>query len=339
MKLSTVVSLATSGRVQALRELLSLSTEATRVHFLAAAARAGLLKALCDGAREESSLAASLGLPAGSGAFRAWLEVGAALGELEVASGHWALGSRLARALAQERNDDLSAILEEVATLHARLLHETPERIRDGRPFTLADQDGELIARSSRILEPLMEEVIAEHVPAHGPFRLLEVGCGSGVYLRFAAERNRELTALGLELQVQVAQRARENLATWKVGDRVRVEAQDLRQRPPEPAFNLVTLHNNIYYFPAAERMSVLRHAAGFLAPGGKLLVTTVGRGGTPSGAVLHLWGEATEGCGGLPEPQVLCDQLKEAGLVSVSCRNVGAPLERFYSFVGSRPG
>lgn len=336
MKLSTAVSFATSGRVQTLRSMLALATEATRAHWLTSAARSGLLRALATDSLDEAALAARLGLPQG-GPLRAWLEVGASLSELQLQSGRWALASRTARALAEERNDDLAAILEEVTTLHARLLHETPTRLKEGRLFTLADQDGELIARSSRVVQPLLEEVVAEHVPEKGRFRLLEVGCGSGVYLRFAAARNPELTALGLELQPDVAERARQNLAGWGVGARVTVESQDLRQRTPEPAYDLVTLHNNIYYFPVADRVAVLRHAAGFLAPGGTLLLTTAVPGGSPSGAVLHLWGEATQGCGGLPEPEALCAQLREAGLTGVDSRNVGAPLERFYAFVGKR--
>jgi SAM-dependent methyltransferase len=142
---------------------------------------------------------------------------------------------------------------------------------------------------------------------------------------------------VGLELQPDVACQARANLEAWGVSDRVRIETQDLRDRPAEPAFDLVTLHNNIYYFPVPERVTVLRHAASFLVPGGKLLVTTTCRGGSPSGAVLDLWGEMTEGCGGLPEPGALCGQMREAGLAMVTSRNVGAPLERFFSFVGSR--
>lgn len=337
MKLSTAVSLATSGRVQAMRGLLALATEATRAHFLAAAAQAGLLRALSEGPLDEAAIAARVGVPEGTGGLRAWLQVGESLGELSVDGGRWALESRLARSLGEERNDDLAAFLEEVATLHAPLLQQTLSRLKEGRLFTLADQDGELVARSSRVVQPLLEEVVAEHVPQSGSFRLLEVGCGSGVYLRFAAARNPSLTALGLELQPAVAEQAKANLAAWGVSERVRVEAGDLRQRAPEPTFDLVTLHNNIYYFPTAERVALLRHAAGFLAPKGKLLLTTACPGGSPSAAVLHLWGEVTSGCGGLPEPEALKAQLREAGLAQVSARNVGAPLERFFAFAGVR--
>lgn len=338
MKLSTALQLATGGRVQALVGLLGLTTEVTRAHFLVSACRAGVLRALARGPLEESELAARLEVRPGHRALRAWLDVGAELGELRVDGGQWSLGSALARSLAQERNDDLAAMLEEVTTLHARLLHETPARLREARPFTLADQDGELIARSSRILEPLVMEAVAEHVPPSGAFHLLEVGCGSGVYLRFAAARNPALVALGLELQPDVAARARANLDAWGLGARVLVEAQDLRRRPPEPKYDLVTLHNNIYYFPVTERVAALRHAAAFLAPGGTLLLTSASPGGSAPTAVLNLWGEMTEGCGGLPEPEVLCEQLVAAGLRDVTSRNVGAPLQNFYAFSGRRP-
>jgi SAM-dependent methyltransferase len=337
MKIATALSLVTSGRVRTMKAVLDLAAETTRAHFLVGAARAGVLRALAGGPLDGTDLAERIGAPVGSAGLRAWLRVGVALGELREEAGRWGLDGRLARALAQERNDDLAAILEEVATLHVRLLHETPTRLREQRPFTLADHDGALVARSSRVLEPLLAEVVAEHVPLQGSFHLLEVGCGSGVYLRHAAERNPELQALGLELQPDVARQARANLESWGVSERVRVETQDLRERPAEPAFDLVTLHNNIYYFPVLERVAVLRHAAGFLVPGGKLLLTTACPGGSPSAAVLDLWGEMTDGCGGLPEPEALRGQLRQAGLAKVSSRNVGSPLERFFSFVGTR--
>ncbi|MBL8949778.1 MAG: methyltransferase domain-containing protein [Myxococcaceae bacterium] len=322
-----------------MRGVLGMAAEATRAHFLAAAARAGVLEALAQGPLEEAALDTRLRVPAGAAGLRAWLEVGSALGEFRREGSSWALAGRLARTLAEERNDDLAAMLEEVTTLHARLLHEAPARLAERRPFTLADQDGAVIARSSRVLQPLIEEVVAEHVPREGPFRLLEVGCGSGAYLRFAAERNPALTALGLELQPEVAAEARANLDAWRVGPRVQVEAQDLRRRPAEAAFDLVTLHNNIYYFPAAERVAVLRHAAAFLVRCGRLLLTTACPGGSPSGAVLHLWGELTEGCGGLPAPEALCAQLREAGLSQVACRNLAAPVEHFFAFTGTKTG
>src|SRR6202043_2373160 len=122
-----------------------------------------------------------------------------------------------------------------------------------GELFSLADQDGELIARSSRVLEAFQAEVIQREVPDRGALRLLEIGCGSGVYLRYAANRNPSLTALGLELQPAVAEMARKNLRNWGLEARVSVEDGDFRERTPGELFDVATLYNNIYYFPVEE--------------------------------------------------------------------------------------
>src|SRR6185436_7922231 len=109
-------------------------------------------------------------------------------------------------------SDPVAALLVEAATLHQRLILDTPGRLRASRPFTLADQDGALVARSSRTLEPIVCDAVDDVVPRRGTLRLFEIGCGSGIYIRHAATRNPELTALGLELQPEVATVARENV-------------------------------------------------------------------------------------------------------------------------------
>src|SRR5262245_46344298 len=77
----------------------------------------------------------------------------------------------------------------------------SPARLGRQRRFTLADQQGDLIARSSRLAEPFICEAVDEVLPPRGRVRLLEIACGSAAYIRYAAARNPELTALGLELQ------------------------------------------------------------------------------------------------------------------------------------------
>jgi len=121
----------------------------------------------------------------------------------------------LAKKLARPANDPVLALVEEVVELHHKMITGTIPKLRIGELWSLDDQDGELIARSSRILEAFQAEIISSTFPAHGALRLLEIGCGSGIYLRHAAERNPSLTALGLELQPAVAEMARTNLREW----------------------------------------------------------------------------------------------------------------------------
>ena len=197
--------------------------------WLAAAAEAGILHQLAAG---PVSLESFSDFTAAGGqsreALEAWLQMGVRLRLLRLGARGYDLRG-LAQALAQPENDSVLALTEEVAGLHHKLIAATLPKLRSGDLWTLADQDGELIARSSRIFEPFQADVIRRTFPEQGPLRLLEIGCGSGIYLRYAAAGNSALTALGLELQPTVAEIARTNIRTWGLQDRVSIEDGDIR--------------------------------------------------------------------------------------------------------------
>jgi cyclopropane fatty-acyl-phospholipid synthase-like methyltransferase len=197
-------------------------------------------------------------------------------------------------------------------------------------------QNGELIARSSRVLEAFQAEFIRSTMPARGALRLIEIGCGSGVYLRYAAERNNTLTALGVELQSDVAEMARTNLRGWGLEFRVKVETGDIREKAPNEPFDIATLYNNIYYFPVEERVNLLQHIGNFLRPGGFLLLTTCCQGGSLGAEALNLWGAATQGAGRLPAADEMVRQLHEAGYSTVKTKNL-VPGDRFVAFQAFR--
>ena len=335
MKLKTFLELWRRGQLRLLVRAIRLVKPYYRVAWLAAAARAGLLKRLRDGAVPLSQLAPDFAPGArDTEGLRTWLHMGVTVRELEFSGDGYALRGFLARALADPANDAIAAIIEEIATIHHSLMVETPERLRLGRPFTLDDQDGVLIARSSRVAESFMHEAIDDVLAPRGGVRLLEVGAGSGTHIRYAAERNPELTSLGLELQPLVADLANSNLREWGLSDRAQVEKGDVRDRSPEAAFDLVTLHNNIYYFSVEERPALLRHLKSFLLPGGRLLITSGCRGGGPAMQALDIWSANTAGCGRLPEVSELESQLRAAGFADVRSKRL-IPGDSFYAFQG----
>jgi SAM-dependent methyltransferase len=308
-----------------------------RVSFLASCASGGLLEILAQGPLPLDRIATALGTPAAMrDGLEAWLRFGVSLGELGAGSAGYRLRGRLARQLARPANDATTALIEEAAALHNRFIIETPCRVRDGHRFTLADVDGPLVARSSRSLEPFVCEAVDDAVPRSGPLRLFEVGCGSGAYIHHAATRNGALTALGLELDPRVAERARANIARWNLASRVAIAAGDVRTRAPDPLYDLATLHNNVNYFPVDTRVDVLRHVRAFLRPGGRLLVTIACLGNGGSFDILNLWGAMTAGCGRLPAPDELAAQIEQAGFTDVVRRSL-IPGETFYSFMAAR--
>jgi SAM-dependent methyltransferase len=309
-----------------------------RLSWLASAARQGVLRALADGPRSFDRLARELSPdPRTEGALRAWLQVGVRLGELESGRAGFALRGFMARRLAEERHDPVSAFIEEVVQLHHSLLLQTPELLRRGQLWGLEDQDGVLVARSSRTVEPVVFEAIDRALPRSGPLHLLEVGAGSGTYIRYAAQRNSQLTALGLELQPEVAEVASANIREWGLGERARIEKGDVRDRSPEPVFDLVTLHNNIYYFAVEERVRLLQHLRCFLRPGGRLLLTTGCQGGSLATELLNLWSASTQGCGRLPEVEEMQEQMRSAGLSAVNVRSL-LPGDRYFAFTATEP-
>lgn len=264
-------------------------------------------------------------------AMGAWLQLGVRLGLLGVKDERYFLKG-LALKLSRPENDATLALAQEVVTLHHKLIVDTPTRLRNNVLWQLEDQDGELTARSSRALEVFMVNAIDRTFPRSGAPRVLEVGCGSAAYIRHAATTNPSLHALGLELQPQVADVARSNIQQWGLGDRVTIEVGDIRDRVPTPEFDIVTLYNNIYYFPVDERVSLLSHLKGFLRPGGFLLLTTCCQGGNLGMEVLNLWGAATASGGRLPSAAEMQKLLVEAGYEGVDTMSL-IPGDKFYAF------
>jgi 4-hydroxy-2,2'-bipyrrole-5-carbaldehyde O-methyltransferase len=339
MNFKTAYSLVTGGRLRLLWNATRLFTPFYRISFVAAAATSGLLRRLADGPQTLAALAPALAPdPATHAALEAWLGLGVRLGELALGPDGYRLHGFLARQLADEEHDHVAALLEEVVSFHHRLIWETPHRLRRGERWQVDDHDGRLIARSSRIMEPFLFQLIDWAVPTTGALALLEVGCGSGTYMRYAAKRNPELRALGVEMQSCVADVARLHIAGWGLQDRLTVETGDIRSRHPEPRFDVVTLYNAIYYFPVAERVELLRKLGSFLRPGGRLIVSTSCRGGSPGMQMLDVWTSSVDGFGPLPSEEELAQQIRAAGFDALEARSV-IPGERYVAILGTLPG
>jgi cyclopropane fatty-acyl-phospholipid synthase-like methyltransferase len=149
--------------------------------------------------------------------------------------------------------------------------------------------------------------------------------------MRRAAERNPDLTAVGVERDPAVAAATRQAARRWGLQHRISVETGDIREQRGSADFDVVTLHNAIYYFPLAERVPLLEKLSSLLKPGGRLLVTTSCQGGSPGMRVLDLWTSGTAGFGPLPLPGELAAQMRDAGLVDIDVRRA-IPGEQYFA-------
>ncbi|WP_350281898.1 class I SAM-dependent methyltransferase [Nitrosomonas sp.] len=265
----------------------------------------------------------------------AWLQLGCRLGLLSKNDLGYSLKG-LAKKLARRENDPTLALAQEVSSLHYDLITKTLTKLRTGELWDLDNQDAELTTRSSRVLEPFQVQALDRFIPKSGPCHLLEVGCGSGIYIRHAAITNPDFTAVGLELQKDAANVALENIREWGLQDRVKVEIGDIRTRPAASDFDMVTLYNNIYYFPIEERVDLLVKIRKQLKPDGALLLTTCCQNGNLGMEVLNVWGASNRHGGRLPSVQEMIEQMKQAGFQGIDTQRL-IPGDSFYAFHAKR--
>ena len=302
--------------------LLRDSQSYSRSSFLLAASRTGLIGALARPSTR-SQLVERLGIedPTQLGLL---LDLGVALGELGLTHGRYSLRGRRARALAGARGEVLEALLAEMLYYHGAVFTELPGRLRtSGRGDYLAEH-ARTIAKSSLVIEPIVATFLADVARESGP-RVLDVGCGSGEYLGAVAEALPTMTGVGVDLQADAVDVARQTVARRGIADRVEIVHGDARDLDLEVhgEFDLVYLLNNMYYFTSEERVELFRSLATRLRHGGTMTVVSLFHGDTPSGLALDLVLASTNGCYALPNLEDVVAELRAAGLTVTDSRSL----------------
>jgi 4-hydroxy-2,2'-bipyrrole-5-carbaldehyde O-methyltransferase len=303
---------------------------AIRLNFLHAACASGLLRQLRQW-KQPSELVPQFET------LDAMLDVGVALGELKRDGNRYRISGRRALTLAGQGGDSLAALIEEFVTFHAAVYRDFGDlSAHAGKRNYLAGK-GELIARSSRVLEPFMVEFVQSQVAGKGPLSLLEVGCGSGIYLRHAACANPQATGIGIDLEKDVIAEICQRLVEWGIAPRFRVLYADIRQPGAETTgpFDLITLYNNIYYFPENQRVRLLVSLRERLKPGGKLAVVSLFAGTTVTAANFELVLRSTIGCAPMGTVENFVRQLYESGFREVTTIRL-IPVQPFFGVTAS---
>jgi len=331
MKLTTFIKLLSNGQSSLIFGLLKTGNEFYRASFISAALSRGVYDHFIEGKASFENLCEKMDISNREGLW-AWLELGVSLGELKRAGNEYQIKGKMSKALLKPDNDAFKALWQEIVEYHYVYVVDAPTMLRKQERFPFDEVPGELVARSSRANEPFIFEAVDAVIPRQGDFHLLEIGCGSGIYIHRACTRNPELRAVGLELQEKVADAARRNIQAWGLENRTTIEHTDVRNYSTSQKFDLVTLHQNIYYFPVQERENLFRDIKEFLKPGGQVLLTSVCQGGGPGLQALNIQVSTTEGFSPLPGPDQLRQQLKAAGYTQVKAKRL-VPLESLWAF------
>lgn len=339
-KLSRVVGLAravaSTPHLRAQGLIYRDLTSWLRVEYLGTASDLGLLRLLARPQTLEQ-IAQALDVEDVE-LLSSYLTLGQGLGEFTVSDGRWSLRGARSRALADPEADAIAAFLEESALYQGDVYRGLRERLAGGLPGDYLRDFGPTVARSSRSMEPLLAPFVREVAQRHRPARLIDVGCGSGIYLRRAAEAVPSLTATGIDLDSTVVEEAQRNITGWGLGSRVSVRRGDLLDPPADlrGPWDMALLLQNVYYFPAADRAVALGRLRELLAPGGVALVATVVADPTSAMAAhMDVVLQSTAGTFALPTANGLRQDLLEAGFTDV-CQRRLVPGQPVYGFVAS---
>lgn len=301
----------------ALLKLQSAARSQSRLLFASALQDAGLCDHL-SGSRTAAELAAATGCE-NPDLLEPLLALGVALGELSLRSDRYRAKGRIARALVSESGTPVACMVREIAGYHADVFRDLPRRLAtaESEPIDYLARWGDVVAGASRIVEPFLRLFVERLVVPGRPLRILEIGCGSGVYVRQYCDIDSRNSGVAIDYDEKVASHARENLERWGVAGRFQVLHADIRRPPPEldGPFDLVTSFQNIYYFAPEERPSLFSIVGERLAPGGAFALASPFRTDRFLSRYYDVILRSTRGCYSFPALETLLSDLRAAGL------------------------
>jgi len=287
-----------------------------RMHYLYAALETGLLQALRNGATRET-LITKLGVQRPE-LLDALLDMGLALKELSLRNSVFSLKGKRSKALASQDGDVLAALIQANATYYRDSYRHLAARMVGAPLGDDLDEIGELVARFSKIGEPILRSFIHSLVPASGIFRVLDVGCGSGFVLKTAREANQRATGIGIDSDSKVADQARNNLEKWGLQDGFEILVGDIRSQSDarQGGFDLITAFNLIYYLSPDERPEFFSLLRSLLSPQGRLALVNnfQSKGRDPMAANLNIVNCSLKRLTALPNLEVIRKQLTGCG-------------------------
>ncbi len=189
-----------------------------------------------------------------------------------------------------------------------------------GAPAVAYDADcGAAIAASSRIAEPILGPAVRAVTRRENPQRVLDIGCGSGVYLRHMLAAAPTATGLGIDRDAGAIRVGSDLLEPLRVLGRCELRQGDIEELAGEIGdFDLVTLLNNIYYWPPERRSETLRAIRTVVAADGVLMLATATTKGHAFNRHLDLMVRVTASSHRLPTREEIRVDLTDAGYADI---------------------
>ncbi len=307
-----------------------------RMHFIFAAYESGLLETLiqpCD----RNTLVERLHV-ARTEILDALLEVGLASKELGIKGERFFIRGKRSKAITGADGDMLAAVIQGSMTYYSDAYKNAASRMRGGELGKDLDKIGDIVARFSKMTEPIIKDFLAHIVQGKDPMKVLDVGCGSAFLLRTVHELNRNAKGIGLDVDEAVVDQAKHNIAAWGLADRFDIYHGNISEfKAEKDRFDLISLVNILYYFDKQDRIALINRTREMLSPEGKLAVVMSFRskGKDLATANLNLVNSSLKGLTPLPDLNEITSILKQCGFGRIKVHRF-MPGSTFYGIVAS---
>jgi SAM-dependent methyltransferase len=319
-----VIGTLRSGRVRTRALAIADSRSLVRSLFLASAVRMDVLPFLRPG-RRFSEIADYTGCIRQE-RLQAWLWIGSELGEISFRGERFGVRGHRAHAIA-DGDRLLVAHYRSMLDYQIGPYGDLEALLRSDSTTGRADLDryADDIAQVSLAALPFVATFVSDAVIDLHPNRVLDVGCGTGVYSRTVLDADPHVHVEGIDLDEGVIGSARAELLAAGYGPRVEFGVGDVRTWETEShdRFGLVMLANNIYYFDKADRVALYRHLGEFLTDGGQLLVVSMLVPGSLAAAHLHFMLTCQATHASLPRKKEIENDLITAGFRILTSRTL----------------
>ncbi|RJP74329.1 MAG: SAM-dependent methyltransferase [Ignavibacteriales bacterium] len=335
MKLKYVLPVLNILKIEGLSSIMKDWRSFIRLHFIYSAYESGLLKELTVPCSKET-LIEKLKVKR-SETLDALLQVGLAVKELKYENGLFSLRGKRSKAIIGVNGDLLAAVIQANITYYSDAYRNISERICGAELGDDLNKIGDVVARVSKITEPVIRQFILNIVRNKKSNRMLDIGCGSGILLKSTFESNPNTTGVGLDIDKEVVRQAIENISGWGLSDRFRILQGDIREigNQLNDSFDLITMNNLLYYFREEERVDLLKtlqmklNSSGVLA----LAMSFNSRGKDLGSANLNLVNCSLKGLTPLPELEETELLLKDCGFKKIESHQF-LPGSTFYGII-----
>lgn len=310
-----------------------------RIHFIFAAYESGWLKELAVPC-ERQTLIENLHVERPE-LLDALLDVGLAIKELKKNNQRFFIKGKRSKAIMSARGDMLAAMIQANVAYYSDAYRHAADRLKGGELGDDLHKMGDLVARFSKIAEPILKDFLFAIVAGKHPMRVLDVGCGSGVFLHCIHSANGSATGVGLDIDDAVVRQAKDNILKWGLKDSFSIVQGDIRLPPKKIGgpFDLITLFNILYYFNDEDRTELLHNLRAMLSPQGVLAIAMNchSKGKDIGAANLNMVNCSLKGLTGLPDRDEIIALLRRCAFHQIDTHRF-MPGSTFYGFVASNP-